>query len=298
MSFSASVKDEMLKNIPSARHCQIAETAGYILNIGKINETGIIFETENELLIRRIGVLLEKAYNILVGYTMDTNGIKIRYELVVNNSNEVSDILMSLKYKNGDNTVDGRIIQAICCKRAYLQAVFMSIGSVTDPDKGYHLEFVSSSKERLLQVRDLINDFDIAAKLTQRKNQYVLYIKEGQAIVDLLNVMGAHVALMNMENSIIMKDFRNGLNRRVNCEAANLIKSANAGSRQKSDIELIRDKYGFDNLPDNLREIAILRIENPEASLSELSDMTNPHVGKSGINHRLRKLSELAETLK
>lgn len=179
-----------------------------------------------------------------------------------------------------------------------LQEAFLEMGSVTDPEKGYHLEFVSSDENRLIKLQEIMEGLDIKAGVTIRKNQHVLYIKEGQAIVDLLGVMGAHVSLMNMENSIIMKDFRNGINRKVNCEAANLIKSANAGSRQVSDIEFIRDNKGIDKLPENLRQIAYVRLENPDVSLKELGELLDPPVGKSGVNHRLRKISEIADSMR
>ncbi len=298
MSFSTQVKEEMLKSMATARHCMLAEIAGYLNNIGFVEEEKIFFSTEHENVSQRIEILLKKTYGIAVKPVAEENGSRVRFFINILNKTDVDNILMSIKYEKGSASVDGRLLQQSCCKRAYLQAVFMSIGSITDPDKGYHLEFVSSYEERLNQIKKLIETFDINAKMTIRKNQYVLYIKEGQSIVDLLNVMGAHVALMNMENTIIMKDFRNGLNRKVNCEAANLIKTANAGSRQKADIELIRDRYGLEKLPDNLREIAILRLENPESSLNELSEMIQNKISKSGINHRLRKLSELADELR
>ena len=172
------------------------------------------------------------------------------------------------------------------------------MGSVTDPEKGYHLEFVSNDEGELNKIHERLSEYDIQSRFTERKGQQVLYIKEGQAIVDLLNVLGAHIALLNMENARVMKDFRNGLNRKVNCEAANLIKTANAGSRQVADIEFIKEKAGLDILPDNLQEIAKLRLENPDMSLKELGELLDPPVGKSGVNHRLRRISEIAEEMR
>ena len=131
--------------------------------------------------------------------------------------------------------------------------------------------------------------------MIQRKKYYVVYLKESEAIVELLNVMEAHVALMNLENLRILKEMRNSINRRVNCEAANITKTVNAASRQIEDILFLKDHYGFDKLPDNLRQMAEIRLEYPEATLKELGEYLDPPVGKSGVNHRLRNLSEIAE---
>ena len=140
--------------------------------------------------------------------------------------------------------------------------------------------------------------FHIESKIILRKKYYVVYLKEGEGIVDLLNVCGAPVSLMHMENLRILKEMRNSVNRRVNCETANIAKTVNAASRQVDDIEYLREHYGFKNLPQALREMAEIRLENPDASLKELGEYFNPPIGKSGVNHRLRKLGELAEKVK
>lgn len=183
-------------------------------------------------------------------------------------------------------------------EKAYLQKAFLEFGSVTSPDKSYHLEFVSNDKEELEKLLLIMQEYDVQAKITTRKGRFILYVKEGQSIVDLLNVMGAHKSLMDMENAIIMKDFRNGLNRKVNCETANLIKSTNASNKQVADIQYLEKNYGLNNLPENLRQMALIRLENPDASLKELCELMDPPLGKSGVNHRLRKLSEMAEEMR
>ena len=154
------------------------------------------------------------------------------------------------------------------------------------------------SQKQARQLTNTLNEFMLDAKIVLRKKYYVVYIKEGSHIVDLLNIMEAHVALMELENLRILKEMRNSINRRVNCEAANITKTVNAASKQSEDIIYIRDHYGFGNLPSNLWEIAEVRLENQEASLKELGEMLDPPVGKSGVNHRLRKLSELADRLR
>ncbi len=147
-------------------------------------------------------------------------------------------------------------------------------------------------------IKKLIDSLDIDARIVQRKKYYVVYIKESTAIVDLLNVMEAPVSLMNMENERIVKEMRGAINRRVNCETANITKTVNAASRQTTDILYLRDHYGFENLPEILRDMAEARLQYPDATLLELGKCLDPPVGKSGVNHRLRKLSELAEKIR
>ena len=166
------------------------------------------------------------------------------------------------------------------------------------PEKGYHLEFACPSEAKARQLQKLIKGFDIESKIVLRKKYHVVYLKEGAAIVDLLNVCEAPVSLMNLENLRILKEMRNSVNRRVNCETANIAKTVNAAARQVEDIEYLRDHYGFQNLPEALREMAEVRLENPDVPLKELGECFNPAIGKSGVNHRLRKLSELAEKVR
>ncbi len=169
---------------------------------------------------------------------------------------------------------------------------------MSDPAKGYHLEFDCDNAEKARQLQELIRGFDIEARIIRRKKYHVVYLKEGAGIVDLLNVCEAPVSLMNMENLRIIKEMRNSVNRRVNCETANIAKTVNAAARQLEDIEYIRIHYGFQNLPDTLREMAEVRLEYPDVPLKELGEYFTPVLGKSGVNHRLRKLSELAGKLR
>ena len=164
--------------------------------------------------------------------------------------------------------------------------------------KTYHLEFVNTNLQYAEELKNLISFFDIETKIVKRKEHYVLYVKEGELIVNLLNVMGAHVALMDFENVRILKDMRNNLNRIVNCETANLGKIVAASVKQVEDINYIMKNSDFSELPENLIEVAKLRVEYPDASLKELGQMMKPPVGKSGVNHRLKKLGILADTLR
>ena len=282
MSFSAEVKEELAKHISPARHCQMAELSAMLHYAGQygLMEDGTLtigFQSENEAVLRKGFTLLKKAYNI------DTViGVK---------GQKKADLLAIMGDLSGP--ADTSLLKQACCRRAFIRGAFLSCGSISDPTKGYHLEFVCNNKTQAEQLQ-----FDIEAKIVCRKKYFVVYVKEGAGIVELLNIMEAHVALMNLENLRILKEMRNSINRRVNCEAANIQKTVQASTRQVEDIIYLRDYYGFSRLPDNLREMAEVRLAYPEAALKELGEYLSPPVGKSGVNHRLRKLSELAEKLR
>ena len=287
MSFSENIKEELAKHITPARHCQIAELAAIMHFCGQYGEDKegnltIGFQTENEAVVRKGFTLLKKTYNIDIGV-----GI---------NGQEKANLIA----KTGDlsKPVDPLLIKSACCRRAFLRGAFLCCGSMSDPSKGYHLEFVCADEAQAEQLQEVIGTFDIEAKIIQRKKYHVVYLKEGAGIVDLLNVMEAHRSLMELENLRILKEMRNSINRRVNCETANIGKTVQAATRQVEDILFIKEHYGFSKLPDNLREMAEVRLEYPDAALKELGEYLNPPVGKSGVNHRLRKLSELADKLR
>ncbi len=287
MSFSQEVKEELEKHIGQARHCQMAELAA-IMNFsgqfGRISEDQytIGFQTENETVVRKGFTLLKKAFNIEAGVAVD------------------EEKMQEIHHKFGDlnKPVSSLLVKNSCCQRAFLRGAFLCIGSVSVPEKGYHLEFVCTEEDKAKQLQSMMASFDIESRIVLRKKYFVVYMKEGKAIVDLLNVMEAHVALMNLENLRILKEVRNSVNRRVNCEAANISKTVEAAGRQIDDILFIKEKYGLQNLPDNLREIAQVRLEYPEMPLKELGEQLEPPVGKSGVNHRLRKLNEIAQKLR
>ena len=287
MSFSHDVKEELEKHIGNARHCQMAELAAILNFCGQFgrDESGgftVGFQTENETVVRKGFTLLKKTFNIEAGMALDATEIQEIYH----------------KFGDLNEPVNSLLVKNSCCQRAFLRGAFLSIGSISDPEKGYHLELVCTNEEKAKQLQEIMLNFEIESKMVMRKKYYVVYLKEGKAIVELLNVMEAHVALMNLENLRILKEVRNTVNRRVNCEAANIYKSVEAARKQIEDILLIKEKIGFSNLPANLKQIAELRLENPEMPLKELGEELDPPVGKSGVNHRLRKLSEIAKALK
>ncbi|MBP5668955.1 MAG: DNA-binding protein WhiA [Lachnospiraceae bacterium] len=287
MSFSGEVKQELAGKVSPARHCQLAELAAILHFCGEFgrDDAGrfcIGLQTENERIVRKCFTLLKKAFNIDTDSWIDEDQMKDVFQ----------------KIGNPEEPVSGLILKNACCQRAFLRGAFLSVGSISDPSKAYHLEFVCPTKEKARQLQDVMQGCDVEAKIVTRKKYQVVYVKEGSGIVDLLNVMEAHVSLMNLENLRILKEMRNSINRRVNCEAANINKTVSAASRQISDIEYLRDHYGFSKLPAQLQEMAQVRLENPDAPLKDLGQLLDPPVGKSGVNHRLRKLSELAESVR
>ncbi len=187
------------------------------------------------------------------------------------------------------------ILEKNCCKRAFLRGLFLSGGSFTDPEKVYRAELYCSFEALSAFAVSILREFGIQAKTVVRNGKHVVYLKDGNQSADFLAVVGANRSLLELENIRVLKDVRNHVNRSVNCETANLQKTVSAGVSQLRDIERIRRGRGLDALPDALREVAVLRMQHPEATLLELAALCDPPVGKSGINHRLRRLHELAE---
>lgn len=312
MSFSGKIKDELSRHIPKSRHCQLAELAAAISLSGRIKPDGdgydIMLSSENMAVARKYFTLLKKTFNINTDISLRETDYPRKSkvcELHVANGREGKEILESLKFLDPDgelnlteHIVNGLLIQKTCCRRAFIRGAFLASGSVSDPEKSYHFEIVCPKKDLAEELARIINAFDLDSKVTNRKNSYIVYIKESSQIVEILNVMEAHVALMDLENIRILKSMRNSVNRRVNCETANLNKVVSAAVKQADDIRLIRDRMGLEALPANLEEVARVRLENPEVTLKELGEMLDPPVGKSGVNHRLRKISEIAESLR
>ncbi|MDE6851879.1 MAG: DNA-binding protein WhiA [Lachnospiraceae bacterium] len=313
MSFSGKVKEELGKQISQARHCQLAEFAALFLLCGKVKKRSqekisLEIHTENLTVVKKSYILLKMAFDTSIEIRIRNHSrgsYTPTYFLVIQDQTAVMQILKAVKLLDetgnrwGDFTgIPHRLVQNTCCKRAYLRGLFMAAGSVTNPKKGYHLEIAVASERLCRQLQEMVVSFGIEAKIVERKKYYVLYIKEGSLIVDFLNVMEAHLALMEFENVRILKDVRNSVNRQVNCETANIHKTVTAAARQMEDIRYIERRKGFRQLNDGLREIAELRLDYPDSSLAELGQMLSRPLGKSGVNHRLRKLSNIAEGLR
>ena len=313
MSFSSKVKDELSRQVNPARHCQIAEIAAILSLCGKIkisdqDHFSIEIHTENVAVARKYFTLLKKTFNIGTDVSIRRGAYLKRnrtYIVAVREHEDAIRVLQAAKLLNeyGEvsenlSVVRNVVVQNTCCRRAFIRGAFLASGSISDPEKFYHFEIACVAEPKAEQLRELIATFDIEAKIVRRKKYYVVYIKGGSQIVDILNVMEAPVALMELENIRILKEMRNSVNRQVNCETANINKTVSAAVKQMDDIRYIQAVIGLDGLPDNLREMALVRLERPDATLKELGEALNPPVGKSGVNHRLRKLGILADDLR
>ena len=313
MSFSSRVKEELSRQISPARHCQIAEIAAILSLCGRIQISEqdrycIKIHTENVAVARKYFTLLKKTFNIVTDVTIRRN-VHLRknrvYTVTVGRHEDACRVLQAAKLIGADgeirenlSVIRNVVTQQACCRRAFIRGAFLAAGSVSDPEKFYHFEIVCATEAKAEQLREIMSTFDLDAKIVKRKKYYVVYIKEGSQIVDVLNVMEAPVSLMELENIRILKEMRNSVNRQVNCETANINKTVAASVKQIRDIEYIRDTIGFESLPENLEQVAQARLLKPDATLKELGEALDPPVGKSGVNHRLRRLSEIAERLR
>ena len=313
MSFSSKVKEELSKECNSPRHCCIAETAAIISMCGKVifdekDHVRIEIHTENVTVARKYFTLLKKTYNINTDISIRHSSSLNKnrsYVLSVNDDETARKILMTCRLMKPFGVIeedfsisDSLIIQRECCKRAFIRGAFLATGSVSDPVKTYHFEIVCLSEAKAKQLQMIMETFNINARVIKRRKYFVVYVKDSSQVVDLLNIMGAYNALMDMENVRIVKDMRNNVNRKVNCETANINKTVSAAVKQIEDIRFIQMSSAFDELPESLQEMAELRVRYPEATLAELGQLLDTPVGKSGVNHRLKKISLFADELR
>lgn len=313
MSFSVNTKNELSRIESERKCCQLAEIAGFLRMCGTISLSGggklnLKLLTENPAATRHFKRLLKDYFDSTAKLVMVQNTIRKKghlYELIINSEMNAEQILREtgiLLVKEGCNYISDGIpfdlIKSKCCKRSYLKGVFLGAGTISDPEKGYHLEIVCNTELLSSDVRKLVNSFGLRAKVVMRKKNYIVYLKEAEQITDVLNILGAHGQLLQLENIRIMKEMRNKTNRINNCDNANLDKTVNAAMNQVENILLIEQHQGLAFLSAKLREVAELRLEHPEASLAELAELLDPPIGKSGINHRLKKIEEVAEKIR
>lgn len=313
MSFSRKVKEELANQKSAARHCCIAEFAAIFTLCGKIKRDDkervyLQIDTENLTVARKSYILLNSAFGVHADVVVRNHNVRssnVSFSLTIRKQCDVLMILKAVKIMDDSGSLWGdllqvhkRLVQNTCCKRAYLRGSFLAAGSITNPEKAYHLEIAVLSEAYAGQLQSMIASFGVDAKIVERKKYYVLYIKEGAQIVDFLNIIEAHVALMEFENVRIVKEVRNSVNRQVNCETANINKTVTAAAKQIEDIKYLQNKMGFSQLADGLREVAELRLDYPDVSLQELGQMLAKPISKSGVNHRLRKISRIAEELR
>ena len=313
MSFSLKTKGELARLEAETPCCHRAELAALIGLNGETvptteGKSNLKVTVENPAVARKIFKLIKllfainpeikvrknssfkksNYYLMVITHTMGSRKIIEELGLVEESSSRQALIRFPREY----------IVDKRCCKRAYLRGAFLSGGSISAPEKTYHLEFVAHEIAVAKGIQTLVNGFGLNAKIVPRKKYQVVYLKEGDQIVELLNIIGAHNALLELENARILKEMRNNINRVVNCETANLSKTVNASVKQLENIHLIQRTIGLEELPESLRTLAELRIQHEDASLKELGEMMNPPVGKSGVNHRFRKINNLGEKIR
>ena len=311
MSFSSEVKEELSRQTDSARHCRIAFLTALFHMAPVLTEDTVGIRTDLEYAAQAFANVLKKVVQAPVSEERRPKGKSWEITVTVSGKEQVKSLLEAMKLDRSPGTelipqqdeirsiLPSRLLlQKTCCRRAYLRGVFLMTGSVSDPSKSYHLEIVFQRQEDARMIVKLMDSLGFGARVSTRKGRFVVYLKESEQISDLLGAMGATLCLMKLENERILKDIAGNINRQVNFDAANLKKTGVTSKRQREDIEYIERTVGLGTLPATLQQAAHLRLEMPDASLQELSEASQPHVGKSGINHRLKKLETIAQELR
>lgn len=301
MSFSAQIKQELCRT-ESKSCCRRAELAGIVAFSGSMVHDSdgecLRLRTENATVARRLFSLARQQFRGQLPIRQNLN-VSL-YTIAIRKSPMLDVLLQQLGlWRDGrvKFALDPFIVQDDCCIRAFLRGAFLGGGSVSDPEKSYHFELVTHYKTLSDDLCQLLADCEFPLKTIFRKSTYVTYAKDSEVIGDLLAFMGASSSVMELYNIKIMKDMRNNVNRRVNCETANVAKTVDAAVRQVHSIRRLERLRGLDSLPENLQETARLRLEYPEASLAELGEMLSPPIGKSGVNHRLKKIMQIADSI-
>ncbi|MBD7945664.1 MULTISPECIES: DNA-binding protein WhiA [Psychrobacillus] len=308
MSFASETKKEMTQE-ESKPCCSKAELSALIRMNGSLSFSNKMLsldvQTENAAIARRLYTLIKSMYKLdvelLVRKKMRLKKNNVYICRVREGAKSLLEDLMILKEGfQFEYSISPELVKKNCCKRAYLRGAFLAGGSVNNPEtSSYHLEVYSLYKTHSDALVDLMNYYELNAKTIERKKGFVAYLKEAEKISDFLSIAGAHRALLKFEDVRIIRDMRNSVNRLVNCETANLNKTISAAIRQVENIRFIDNAIGLDQLPEKLREIARLRVEYQDVTLKELGDMVSTgNVSKSGVNHRLRKLDEIADALR
>lgn len=301
MSFSSDIKEELSKlNTYSNEDNLKLEITGYLISNATLQDELVMFSSENVSNIKRIYSILRKVYSF-EDRTMKSKNKNRNNLYVLSVKQELFSNLEYVKIDDEKNIVLGdlKFIQKNTgLISSLLRGLFMGNGSIVDPNTEYHLDISLKDLEIAEVICDIALYVDINFKITQRKNEYIIYLKEGQQISDFLALIGANASMLRFEEIRVVKDVRNNVNRLVNCETANLNKTVEAAVKVINDIKYLKKKKKFDDLPENLKEIAEARLKNPNASLKELGESLKIPLGKSGVNHRLKKISEIAEDIR
>ena len=318
MSFASETKNELARIEPEKKCCMLAEISGFLRVAGSIGLVGfgkfkIIITTDNPAVARHYKKLIQDYFGIetkleigegkAVGKSRSSK--KFSYSITIDADNRSEQILREtgiLLVREGNNYISDGIYSGIvrtkCCKKAYLRGVFMGAGTMSDPEKGYDLEFVLESATMAADLKKLINSFvDLSCKVTERRGKHVVYMKKADYISDMLAIMGASSQVFSMEETRIKKEMVGSARRMSNCDSANMDRSIEASMKRIEAIKKIESSVGLASLPDSLREAADLRIEHPDISISALGELCDPPLKKSGINKRLMKIEEIASKL-
>ncbi len=309
MSFSSTAKNELARTVSQKSCCNRAEFTAFLrmegnVHIGTEHKISISMTTKNAAAARKMVKLAKELFSVeteIVVFRNDRLKKQQMFTVRIPPQNGVMAILSCLGIGEEGENIEGateKLLHNKCCQRAYLRGAFLGGGSVSNPENDYHLEIVSSDLAHCKLLIDLMGNFGLQGKLGNRKNGHVVYLKESEQIADFLNIIGAHQALLALENTRVYKGMRNQVNRLVNCETANLNKTVNAAIRQQEEIKFIIEKLGWEGLDYPLRELAQLRLEHPDISFKELGAMLSPPIGKSGVNHRMKKIEEIAADLR
>ncbi|TWT24332.1 DNA-binding protein WhiA [Planomicrobium sp. CPCC 101110] len=309
MSFASETKKEMTQ-IEVDDCCGKAELSALIRMNGTLSfsnrQLSLDIQTENAAIARRIYTMLKRFYAVYPVELLVRKKMRLKKNNVYicrireGSKHILEDLAILSEGFQFQHEIDKMLVEKNCCKRAYLRGAFLAGGSVNNPEtSSYHLEIYSLYKDHADSLVELMNKFHLNSKTIERKKGFVTYLKEAEKISDFFSITGAHSALLKFEDVRIIRDMRNSVNRLVNCETANLNKTIDAALRQVENIRFIDNAIGIDQLPERLREIARLRVEFQDITLKELGEMVSSgNVSKSGVNHRLRKIDEIAESLR
>lgn len=287
MSFCNQTKSELCRFEPKRKCCLLAEL------IGLIKANGTIIEEDHKKILR---LVIENSNIAKRMYSLIKRSLGLQPTVTIKKSRRLKEHNIYIIDTEGNIDFGILNLKSMCCQKAYLRGIFLGAGSITDPKNNYHVEFVFKNLEFAENIIKILRKFSINARISKRKNNHILYIKEVEQISKFLNIIGAYKAMLDLENVRILKEMKNTVNRLVNCETANLSKTVEASIKQIETIKFLKEINKLDNLPKPLKDIAYLRLEHPDYSLSELGALLDPPIGKSGVNHRLRKILEIAES--
>ncbi len=292
MSFSSETKNELCRLPLSRECCALAEAYGVLLYCHTFDSREIRVVTASDGFAQRLPRLFRRAFNVTFDQ-LPGEDARGKRTFLVTDADKIRTVLSAYGQENAvSHHINYGVLESDCCRQSFLRGAFLAGGSVTDPDKRYHLEFLTSHAGVGRETYNLLLEMGFAPKSAVRAGGYIIYFKQSEAIEDVLTTMGAPLAAMGVMQAKMQKDMRNAVNRRVNCDSANADKIVSAAQEQLDAIRELDRLYGLVNLPDALQETAMLRIANPESSLTELAALADPPVSKSCMSHRLKKLLE------